>query len=88
MFRRCRLCGHIKCTPCFNRDGMKHHGRCQLANGPFPTLAQEQEILARHEAKAPERPSGLEPAEHSGWQESTMPSASGNLIMFCCDELY
>jgi hypothetical protein len=57
---------------------MKHSGTCRLRDGPFPTLAQEQEILARHGGKAPPRSAEYaEPAEHSGWEEPTQSTTQG-----------
>jgi hypothetical protein len=76
MYRRCKDCAYIKCTKCFNEFGMNHRGFCKLGNGPFPTLSQEQEILARHGGQAPERPAKFsEP--HSGWQEAAQTDTEG-----------
>jgi len=67
---------------------MKHYGTCRLRNGPFPTLDQEQEILARHDAKAPDRPSNLpEPPEHKDWEERKE-SVTGKLVLSECDLAY
>jgi hypothetical protein len=60
---------------------MAHRGFCKLGSGPYPTLAQEQEILARHGGKAPARPAECpEPEEHSGWQEVKQADTAGKLF--------
>ncbi|QDS72333.1 hypothetical protein FKW77_007862 [Venturia effusa] len=65
MYRRCADCVWALCSDCFNQHGMQHQGFCKSAQRWFPTLAQEQEILADHGAKAPDRPAHLpEPAGH------------------------
>ncbi|KAF2434206.1 hypothetical protein EJ08DRAFT_693751 [Tothia fuscella] len=67
VYRRCRDCSTSICSApgCFDVKGLKHD--CLSGNnGPFPTLAEEQRILALHGAKVPNRAAGIpEPAEHS-----------------------
>lgn len=49
----CEDCGHVVCTDCSNQDGMTHQALCKSAQRLLPKLEQEQEILARHGARAP-----------------------------------
>jgi hypothetical protein len=83
MFRRCQACPYAICCreECFMTKGFSHF--CQAippnGSGPYPTQDVENEILAQHEAYAPQRPARLpEPPQHTAawvpFSNSTGPS--------------
>ncbi|TID20634.1 hypothetical protein E6O75_ATG05398 [Venturia nashicola] len=82
MYRKCADCSHAICKDCFNSDGMRHPGLCRSGDRWYPTLAQEQEILAAHGARAPLRPANLpEPPGHrEDWRDWTSSSTATSMV--------
>jgi hypothetical protein len=82
MFRRCKSCPYTICSrlDCFQKKGFSHfcHGILGNGSGPYPTLAAEKQILAQHDADAPDRDAGVpEPPLHTpAWTPDSLPVAA------------